>query len=159
MPSLPKPTSIRLVESGNKLRARYRRRAEREPMPAEGAGPVPEEFTPEQRTAWLEVVEASPAGLLRRMDRQLLKSYAITVAVRDAALRQFNEEGSQLLVAGADPRYARVANPLWREYRRCIDVLRQLGQELGCSPAARTRIEVDPPAPEEDVLAKFFGVR
>lgn len=136
------------------MRSRDRDRVAREPRPTPGLGRAPAYLSAEQRAIWARLVAAAPAGLLTRLDRELVEGFCVLEAARETLLRMFNDAGGTALVTSADRRD--VLAPALREFRRLSSALVELGRELGMSPASRSHIAIQPPAPNEDPLAEFL---
>jgi P27 family predicted phage terminase small subunit len=153
----PKPTALRLVAQGGKLRARYRNRIDTEPVAAPGLGPPPEHLSDEQRALWARVEATAPPGLLTQLDADLVDGYVVLLASRNHAVRMFNRSGGSVLVRQASQRQALVTNPYLREIRRLTEQLLALQSQLGYSPVSRTRIAIKPKGDANDPLTRFFG--
>jgi P27 family predicted phage terminase small subunit len=161
----PKPSLLRLVQGGGKMRSRFKERAKREPKPTLGLPTPPDWLTAEQLQIWRTLEANAPAGLLTIVDADLVLGYVLTLSARNAAARAWNEEtNGAIVVEGRD--HARgvtvqkVANPLLREMRRLNVELVAMQAQLGYSPASRTRIAVQGPKSDDgagsDPTARFF---
>jgi P27 family predicted phage terminase small subunit len=150
-----KPTALRLVESGGKLAARHRIRAEREPHPAPGIGIAPRYFTEGQRAIWKRVAAAAPPGMFTGMDRDLVEGFCVLAAAREDAAALYNATRCQLMLHSPDEDRL-VLNPLLREYKRLSAQLAELGRDMGMSPISRTRISLPPPEKPADPLEEFL---
>jgi len=104
---------------------------------------------------------ATMPGLLTRADETILELTAAALAEYHQAVRVLVEQGASYeckTATGSVMRRARpeqaIADQAWR---RAVAGIR----ELGLSPAARTRIDVEPPAqpPHPDSLASFRAQR
>ena len=153
----PKPTALRIVEGGGKMRGRFAARAKREPKPTTGLPDPPAAFNAEQLAIWRRLEADSPDGLLTRVDHDLFENYCVALAVRDHALEKFNATGGQILVKSMDGHSGFIVNPYLKEFRRICEIIKPLQQELGFTPASRTRIAVQRPEGEEDPLSRFIN--
>lgn len=153
----PKPTALRLVAQGGKLRARHAKKARTEPVAELGLGDPPADFTPEQLDLWQRIARDAPPGLLTRVDADLIASYVMILAARNEASRMFNRTNGSILVRGQGGGSAWITNPLLKELRRLTLELLQMQSQLGYSPASRTRIAVQLENPTQDPLDRFFG--
>jgi len=149
------PTALRLVKTGGKPRGRYVERAKREPVPPPGLPGCPDHFTAGQRAIWERLVADSPDGLLTRVDAGLFEAYVVLLDARNEATRKFNEGGCQVLTRGAGGMM--VTNPYLREIKRLCESLRPITNELGYSPASRTRISVPVKGQTGDLMERFLG--
>ena len=136
----PKPTALSLIDSGGKLSTAARRRAKHEAQVLAALGEPPDDFTDEQREAWVAIAALAPVGLLTSADREVFAGFVVTATLRARALALFNRSGGNVLVRDTHHDGALVLNPLMREYRRMTEQLRSLGAELGFSPASRARL-------------------
>jgi P27 family predicted phage terminase small subunit len=155
----PKPTALRIVESGGKMRTRYKDKARTEPVAKPGLPAAPEDFTAEQLSIWQRIEASAPPGLLTEVDGDLIVSYVVSLAARNECVRLFNKTKGAILVHGRDRGApAWVTNPLLRELRRLNTDLLQMQCQLGYSPASRTRIAVQLKGDDlKDPLSRFFG--
>ena len=155
--SIPKPTPLRLVEQGGKMRGRYVARAKREPKGKLGLPPPPVHLNAEQKAIWARLVADSPDGLLERADADLFEGYVVLLQMRNQACRALNTTtNNQILMRSTEHNRAHIVNPYLKEYRRLTELLRPIQNDLGYSPVARTRIAVTPPD-ETDPLDRFLG--
>lgn len=153
----PKPTALRLVESGGNLRTRFKERAEREPRPRAAIGEPPAYFSLDQLEVWFRLVGASPEGLLTGCDREVFEGFVVLAAARAKLLQQYNESSKQVIAPAPDDSNRWVLVASLREYKRLTESLRVLAHELGFTPAARTRVLIASPEKPEDPLAEFLG--
>ena len=153
----PKPTALRLVEGGGKLRAVYRRRAKGEPRPREALGEPPAYFKRDQLQVWFRLEAGAPAGLLTAVDREIFEAFVVITAAREKLCKQFLEDNRKILIESPDDKNRLILDPYLREYRRFSEQLRVLAQDLGFTPAARTRITLPEGDAPEDLLAQFLG--
>jgi P27 family predicted phage terminase small subunit len=152
-----KPTALRLIESGGKMRGRFVDRAKREPKGIPGLPPPPPHMNAEQRAIWERLVADSPDGLLERADADVFEGYVVLLQMRNQAVRALNETtNNQILMRSTERNKAHIVNPFLKEYRRLTELMRQLQNDLGYSPAARTRIAINRPG-EADPLDRFLG--
>lgn len=134
----PKPSKLRLLE-GTDRRGHSGRMLDRsrEPVAPEGELLPPYELAPEAQQIWDATVEdltrmkvASPA------DRHLIVAFVEAAALHARASREL--AGQSLIVDGSR---SEIANKLVMIRDRAATQLRLLGQELGLSPASRSRVE------------------
>jgi P27 family predicted phage terminase small subunit len=152
----PTPTALRLIQQGGKLGTRHAERAKLEPHPdAIDPDAPPVAFTPEQRKVWDRVIASAPAGLLSRMDADLLVNVVILTAMRDQWLAELNAQGGALMVKASD-RKAMIVNQHAKAIRQVTAQMRPLLAELGFTPSARSRVTVLPQQVEEDPLDRFL---
>ena len=124
-----KPTKLKLLEGNPGKRALPKN----EPSPKLGRPSKPKCLTGEAAAEWKRVVpELESSGLLAKIDRPALTGYCISWA---AVVRAHEKEQSDTL-------------------NLALTQLRQWCVMFGISPAARTRIQVKPTAPEESASDK-----
>ena len=152
----PKPTALRLIEGGGRL-GRYAARIKREPRPTPGLRAPPKSFSAEQLAIWNRLLADTPYGLLTRVDHDLVVNYCTALAIRDHTLEKLNATGGQVLVKALDGHSHYIVNPYVKEFRRICDTIRCMQQELGFTPASRTRVAVQSDDDEKDPLARFLG--
>jgi len=152
-----KPTALRLVEQGGKMRGRYVARARREPKGRPGLPPPPAHLNAEQRAIWERLAADSADGLLEHADADLFEGYVVLLQMRNQAARAINTTtNNQILMRSAERNHAHIVNPYLKEYRRLTELLRMLQADLGYSPVARTRIAVRAKGEEDDPLDRYM---
>jgi P27 family predicted phage terminase small subunit len=157
MSTAPKPTALRLIESGGKMRGRFKERAKREPKGIPGLPPPPSHLNAAQKAIWKRLAEDSPVGLLEHADADVFEGYVVLLHMRNQATVALNETtNNQIMTPSSEEHRADIVNPYLKEYRRLTLLMRQLQNDLGYSPAARTRIAINRPE-EVDPLDKFLG--
>jgi P27 family predicted phage terminase small subunit len=152
-----RPAALRLVAQGASC-ARHSKKARTEPVAKLGLGDPPATLTPEQVVLWQRIERDAPAGLLTRVDADLIASYVMLLDARNATARLFNQTNGAILVrgtGGSSPAW--VENPLLKELRRLTTELLMMQTQLGYSPASRTRIAVQVEGHAADPLDRFFG--
>jgi len=146
-----KPTILKLV-SGT---ARADRMLPNQPDARGEIGDAPGHFNELQRACWDEAKGTSADGLLTACDRPLFGAYALSNAALIAATKEFNRTGNAILLRSDQDDARLIVNPYLKDMRRSIEMIRQLANEFGFSPAARTRISLPTGESLDDPLAKF----
>ncbi len=122
---------------------------------------MPADLPPDAAAVWTAVVVtlAAVPGLLTLADGETLELYARTKA-RWLALERFTEEHGPVLVVRDERGELKWTQPTPQASlaAKLLPQLRALGDALGLSPAARTRIDVDAP-PADDELTRFLRAR
>ena len=117
------------------------------PKPAPLQPDPPKGMSTEARREWRRLATLlEPLGLLTRLDRDLLARYCENVVIRARLREQLDREG--LTVDGY--RGSVVKHPAWQQYREVSALLGADGDRLGLSPAARLRMPLSEPEPDED---------
>lgn len=153
----PKPTALRLIEGGGKMRGRFAARAKHEPKPPLGLREPPETLTDDQRAIWKRLEADTPDGLLTKVDHDLFTNYVVALSIRDTTIKKLRDTGGEILVRARNGDVGRfIVNPYIKEFRRISDSIRVMQQELGYTPASRTRIAVRAGDDDEDPLRRFL---
>jgi phage terminase small subunit len=148
----PKPTALHELH-GTRSKARGKRALE--PQPQGDLVEPPEKLVPEERAEWDFVLQNTPRGMLKRIDRQRLLRWVRCcerLRIAEAALSRVDARGAglPLLVRGPN-------GPELSPYLRIIDretlAMIRLSDRLGFSPVARPRIQMDAPPPDTAAAA------
>jgi len=119
-------------------RAKLDEQIEREPK-GRGKPVFPDHLTDAEKREFQRVIMTAPAALLTGADQRLIENYCVaSVAAEDARVK--------LAATGkmVQSKNGPVVNPFWRVWRQASNDARLMGQELGLSPAARSRLAVEP---------------
>jgi P27 family predicted phage terminase small subunit len=148
----PAPTALKILR-GNPGRRPLNKR---EPKPP-AMGPLPAApayLEPAARAEWARVVpDLAECGLLTRVDLALVASYCATWGrVLDAEAEL--AKGLMVKRRAKNGKEYPALNPYFATLTTLLGQLKGFVTELGMSPAARSRIQVEKPEPEDD-LAKF----
>lgn len=155
----PKPTHLRLI-AGNAGKRKINRN---EPKPRAALTEPPDWFNDEQREAWQYAIDNAPSGLLFKLDRSILVVWVVAEGIHREATEQLAQTG--LLVRNRPrqvdmfgdapaPRGAIVPSPLLGIMYKQANIMMRAAEQLGFSPMARSRVEVN--APAEDDEGRFF---
>ncbi len=140
----PKSPALRVVESGNKVRARFVNRDNGQASSFDPIGPPPSHLTDQQAATWVALADGAPAGTLAACDRALLEAFAVLSCAHSAMVAQLN--------AATPAESAAIV----RELRRMATLMRGLAGDLGFAPSARLRQSVPVPSELADPTARFF---
>ena len=134
------------------------RNDEVEPQPVAGVPRCPRELGAVARRKWRELVRVlSPSGLLTLADAGLLQLYVETWSLYCEAVAELQKNGKVLRGERNGGFYQNPWMPIAVASR--ADLMR-LGQMLGLSPAARSRMKIKNRAPRlADDKARFFAKR
>lgn len=157
----PTPTHLRVLNgnpSGRPL-------PENEPQPEGDLSAPPVHLTDLQRREWNYMIDKSPLGLLKHLDRDYLEAYVVAVCdVReaDAKIREtgpvFFDEGDSVTTTRPDGTVVtkktagRWKNSPWVLFReRAFQRMVKAGGDLGFNPVSRTRLGTpkDPTKPKQ----------
>lgn len=130
----PKPTHLKLL-AGN---PGHRPLPADEPQPDGDLRDAPEYFTANQARIWRYCIENAPEGLLKRLDTNVLERFVIAKAQFEEATRKVEELGLLVIVSKKNT----AINPYLSIQRNAAKQMRAASDELGFSPAARTRVKV-----------------
>jgi P27 family predicted phage terminase small subunit len=148
-----KPVSMRLVESGGKVRGRHTERAAMVPK----SGPMgepPDYLTHDQRAIWRDLVAVCDPGLLLSSDGTRFEQLVIAKAVERDLVRKWNLAGCPVLVPGK--RGGRpTTDPTYTQIRQIRKDIAPLTLEFGLNPLARQRVKVQA-TKQENPLDRFL---
>jgi P27 family predicted phage terminase small subunit len=138
------PASLKLLR-GNPGR---RKISKSEPVVPLGTPEAPAFLSPTERQEWDRIVPLlMAAGLLTELDRAVVSLYCVAYARwldAEAHLRQFGTVVRKVRGGQGPSPYLRVANTAYAQ-------MRALANELGLSPASRSRLRVEKPEPLSEV--------
>jgi P27 family predicted phage terminase small subunit len=138
----PKPTHLKILE-GNRGHRPINRR---EPHVTAALGDAPHWFNADMRATWDHAKEHCPANMLKETDRDALIAFCV---------HEFNFVSSVQAMAGQpltvrQPSGRLVENPLGPRIRAESQAMARAIDQLGFSPAARTRVHVDISEPDNE---------
>lgn len=144
----PRPTHLKLVD-GNPGKRKLNRQ---EPVPKNKLLVAPDGLTDDQQASWDYYLGNSPRGMLKALDRDLLLAYITAANLhREAAIKL--QHGPLIIKS---PSGIPVQSPYLKILNTQARLIASLGSELGFSPAARSRISVQPEDVESDPTDRFF---
>ena len=138
-----KPTHLKLIDGSRDRRSLELQEAE--PKPTGELGEPPDCFSASQKATWHDVLSRCPNGLLKTIDRSMFENFVMAVNLSHEANERMKI--SPMLIK--TPSGIVVENPLLRIIRQQAMLIKLFGSELGFSPAARTRIAISEPEPED----------
>lgn len=151
----PKPTHLKIV-GGNPGRRPLNLR---EPWPSEPIGAPPEWMTARQQSIWADAVASAPHGLLRDLDASALATWVIEydIVQRSVMLQAKLDArgGAELLMKTAQGHMRQ--SPYVQAIRQHTLVMMRAAAELGFTPSARTRVQLEHGNAEKDPLEKFLA--
>ena len=136
------PTHMKLLR-GNPGKRPINRR---EPKPEGDLLRAPDWLTEEQKRDWAYAIAHSPAGLLKKIDRDAVAIYCVAMSTVVTCQEKLAVTG---LVVVSRTRGA-VTNPFVRIQRNAMLVALKAAAELGFMPASRSKIELQPDAAADD---------
>jgi P27 family predicted phage terminase small subunit len=143
----PKPSHLRLVQ-GN---AGHRPINQKEPKPKGDLTKPPEWLSDDQKQIWNDVIADAPKGLLKKLDGSVLTVWVVACSIH----RRMAEKVNAGLVLAHTPAGMPVVGPYMSILNRQSAIMVKAASELGFSPSARTRIQVEDDADEDDTQ-RFF---
>ena len=157
----PKPTIVKLVTKT----ARPSRLNPKEPR-ISGGMPTPPAFLGKlARAEWRRLCKPLyAAGILTVADRSVFAAYCVLVerwhlaevALAEDAQSPDSRHYGLLKTVARSEGAGLYHNPLVQAANRAMRDMLKFAAEMGLSPSSRSRIEVNPPAPEDDPGAKYF---
>ncbi len=155
MTGKPEPTYLKLVKGNPGKRALNKR----EPRPVGRLKEPPAHLSETEAAGWRYVIDHAPPGMLKRLDRGALVVWVVAEDLHRRASQEINR--SSLLVKSSD-KGVPIQNPYLPILNRQALIMLKAASELGFTPAARPRIEVDsrefvkPEEAEEDDISEFL---
>ena len=146
----PKPTALKRL-AGNPGRHRLN---EREPQPRPAGQPqAPKWLNGEARREWRRVVrELHRTGVLTTVDMGVLEGYCVSYA-RWRHAEGMLERQPEVIESDKGNLYQ---NPWYGVARTAMRDALRMAQELGMTPAARSRVVVEREAQEDDLATALF---
>lgn len=154
----PLPSHLHLVRGTGKERARGARGG-REPRPAGNLKACPDWFTLEQREAWDYAIAHAPGGLLKKLDRDVLAVWVVAADLWRQAVRAQAQvdAGKTLPLLTKTPNGMAQQSPYVGIISKQSQIMLKAAAELGFTPSARSRIEIDPSEDEDEGLEEILG--
>jgi P27 family predicted phage terminase small subunit len=122
-------------------------------MPKRGRPACPKCLSKEAKAKWRKLVpELDRLGLLTVVDGDALASYCQAWAEFQQATETLEREGRYTQNAAGTT----TSHPAVLQQRTAWRALKDIGAQFGLNPAARGRLDVEPPAPEADALDIFL---
>lgn len=151
----PKPTRLKLLNAN----AGKHRLNTREPQPAKGTPRCPADMPPEGRKCWNRVAgRLRDMGLLTLAEREALESYAATYDLWKSCMAFIRSHGRTYPTRDSKGNITSLQQfPEVAIANRCALLLKAYQQELGLTPASRTRIQVPVGDEATDELRVFLG--
>ena len=153
----PKPTHLRILE-GNPGH-RPLNKDEPEPNgdlvdPPAAWGDLKPAAAASLTRIWRETLKEAPAGLLRRLDTYVLEQYCVAVHTFREACAKVIEVGAVIQIG---PKKARQfsKNPFLSIRDQQQAILNRLQDQLGFSPASRTRVKITGRRQSKSALGKL----
>jgi P27 family predicted phage terminase small subunit len=147
----PIPTHLKLVR-GNPGKRPINRE---EPRPVGDLVEAPEWFDDDQRQWWTYAIANAPAGLLKRLDRDVLVVWVVAAVEHRAAAQKVRQLGQVTKTRDGNL----IQNPFLPVMNRQAQMMLRAAEQLGFSPAARSRIHVGDGLrsdEEQSAAAKYF---
>ena len=151
----PKPSHLRVIE-GNRGK---RRLNAREPRPLGDLHEAPEWFTDAQRDVWTYAIANAPAGLLKRLDRDVMAGWCVACEMhRRATMQQAKiDAASGLPLLTRSPEGHLIQSPYLPIINRQAVLMAKFAAELGFSPSSRSRIQIEQDADAGTKADSYFA--
>jgi P27 family predicted phage terminase small subunit len=117
----------------------------REPKPVGDLKEPPAHFDEELREVWNTAIENAPKGLLKKLDGSVLEAWCCAHVLHRKAVAQVRSFG---LLMKAPNTGLPIQSPYLPVINKQALIMLRAVDHLGFSPAARTRIFSDEPAPQ-----------
>ena len=148
----PKPTPTAIL----KLRGTYRadRRPENEPTPEPGIPDPPDLLVDEALIEWDRITsELNKVGILSHLDLAVVSAYCQAWARWLDAEKNLSKTGPVVKAPSGYP----ILNPWLTIANKALQQVQRLACELGLTPSARTRINLDLKADEPTAFDKWLA--
>lgn len=148
----PVPTHLKLVTGNPGKRALPKKEARTKPsMPS-----PPAHLGRAAKTEWRRVVrQLFNLGLLSVIDRAALAAYAQSYERWVRAEKEWADKGYQMVIVTTMGNI--IQNPLIGIANRAAADMVKYATEFGMTPAARSRVNANPPDEDKDPTARFFA--
>ena len=130
----PTPTHLKLVKGNPGKRPLNKK----EPKPKGGLKDPPKDMPHAAKLEWRYIVSNAPEGLLTKVDRAVLRLYCESLALYKDARKGMDDDGLVTKTPNGmmqQSAWVGIANQAQKNILRCA-------QEMGLTPAARTRIQL-----------------
>jgi P27 family predicted phage terminase small subunit len=145
----PKPTYLKLL-AGN---PGHRPLPENEPEPDGDLLDPPAYLNARAQAIWRDHIANAPKGLLKKLDTNALERFCVAKERWENAYERVCEAGS-IISVGQRGQFAH--NPFLSVMNQQSQRMREASDELGFSPAARTRVQVKT---KKKTTGKFAGLK
>lgn len=145
----PIPTKLRELEGRPNQRPNPL-----EPMPVGDLYEAPEWFTPDQAMTWRYAILNMAPGVLKKIDASILTVWVVAEVLHREASQKVTASGIIVKTKDGNP----IQNPYLAVVNRQAQVMLKAAAELGFTPTARPRLEIDPSSfagVEDDPFAEF----
>ena len=139
----PLPTEVKHIKG-----TLQKSRTQPEPQPEGTLGEPPAYMAETAKEAWHYAIEHAPLGLLTALDGAVLERWANCAGMYREALGKINQAGVSAMLIKA-PNGTLRRSPLMDVIRDLASEMRGYEDEMGFTPAARTRVSVLPRATME----------
>jgi|SRR5580693_315192 P27 family predicted phage terminase small subunit len=155
----PKPTQLHRLQ-GTFHTGKHGRDRANEPIAEGDLFKVPPGLTRAQQLNWRYAIEHAPKHLIKKIDRAMLKIWVVAEDRHDTANRmqaQLDAETTlKLLIRGP---LGLMPSPYFDMMDKAAKTMFRAATELGFSPAARPRLQVEPPDEGEDETSPWAMLR
>jgi P27 family predicted phage terminase small subunit len=142
------PTALKIIK-GNPGKQKL---PDKEPIPKSRAPKCPDWLIPEGKGEWTRIIpELDSLGLATNLDLGVLAGYCQSYA----RWKEAEDELRETYIVMGDKGYMNI-HPLVTVSHKYQDKMLKYAAELGLSPSARTKIEVE--RPEQDTGWEEFGI-
>lgn len=145
----PKPTALKQAQG---LRS-HKKQNTKEPKPMGPIGEAPKWMTKQERAVWDEYISLTPPGLLTSMDAPMFARWVAEYILYQRAhdIVSKSNDLSTVAESGYESPIAALAI-----MRKSSEVMLKIENEMGFTPAARTKIAINEP-PEESEFERFVN--
>lgn len=139
----PVPTHLKMIRGNPGKRAMNRN----EPVPTGDLLDPPEWMSDSQKAGWIYAIENAPQGLLKKLDRSVLVAWAVAEDLHHQASVMLEKYG---MLTKAPNTGLPIQSPYLPIVNKQAQILLKAAEQLGFSPASRSRVQVVDSVPDEE---------
>jgi len=114
-----------------------------EPIPEGDLADAPDWMSESQKTGWNYAIENAPAGLLKKLDRSVLAAWVVAEDLHRRAAEMIEKFG---ILTKAPNTGLPIQSPYLPVVNKQAQIMLKAAEQLGFSPATRSRIQIPEPA-------------
>ena len=135
----PVPTYLKMIRGNPGKRPLN----DNEPIPEGDLADAPDWMSESQKTGWNYAIENAPSGLLKKLDRSVLAAWVVAEDLHRRAAEMIDKFG---ILTKAPITGLPIQSPYLPVVNKQAQIMLKAAEQLGFSPAARSRIQIPEPA-------------
>jgi P27 family predicted phage terminase small subunit len=133
----PVPTYLKVIRGNPGKRPLN----EHEPKPIGDLNEPPTWMSKSQRAGWRYAIQHAPPGLLKKLDRSVLTAWVVAEDLHRKASEMLEQHG---LLIKAPNSGLPIQSPYLPVVNRQASIMLKAVEQLGFSPASRSRVQIEP---------------